>query len=268
MASKIHGPLYYERMGRAGPVMAFLHPNPMDLSCWIFQLAHLSTWFRCIAIDIPGYGRSPPADAGLAMTDIAEACWEILDGEFPGEKAVLVGCSVGSALAVYMHHRRADRVLALVLSGAGYQPDKAFAQGRIKSYSEQGLDYRWTYTFEDFSPAFRASPMAHYFADMFAQRNRFADLQTILRQFTAHAQPDAADHYSTISAPTLILTGTEDGAHASAYALKEQIPGCALNVLPGAGHACQIEQPWLFDRLLLDFLKSRGLFHEEDGPSN
>ena len=30
MAEHIDGPLYYERMGRAGPVMAFVHPNPMD----------------------------------------------------------------------------------------------------------------------------------------------------------------------------------------------------------------------------------------------
>ncbi len=41
MAEHIDGPLYYERMGRAGPVMAFVHPNPMDQSCWIFQIL---TW--------------------------------------------------------------------------------------------------------------------------------------------------------------------------------------------------------------------------------
>ena len=58
MANNIDGPLYYERMGRTGPVMAFVHPNPMDQSCWIFQMAQMSTWFRCIAIDVPGYGTS------------------------------------------------------------------------------------------------------------------------------------------------------------------------------------------------------------------
>jgi hypothetical protein len=32
VAAHIEGPLYYERMGRIGPVMAFVHPNPMDQS--------------------------------------------------------------------------------------------------------------------------------------------------------------------------------------------------------------------------------------------
>ena len=79
MAQHIEGPLYYERMGRTGPVIAFVHPNPMDQSCWIFQMAHLSTWYRCIAIDIPGYGRSPKATRGLTMDDMAQACWEAVD---------------------------------------------------------------------------------------------------------------------------------------------------------------------------------------------
>src|SRR5881227_3686100 len=96
MAKNIHGPLYYERMGRTGPVIAFIHPNPMDQSCWIFQMAHLSTWYRCIAIDIPGYGRSPKAVRGLTISDMAQACWEALDEAFGDGPAILVGCSVGS----------------------------------------------------------------------------------------------------------------------------------------------------------------------------
>ena len=64
MVEHIEGPLYYERMGRSGPVMAFVHPNPMDQSCWIFQMAHLSTWYRCIGIDIPAMAARPRRRAG------------------------------------------------------------------------------------------------------------------------------------------------------------------------------------------------------------
>jgi pimeloyl-ACP methyl ester carboxylesterase len=79
MAKNIDGPLYYERMGRTGPVMAFVHPNPMDQSCWIFQMAQMSTWYRCIAIDVPGYGRSPKCRKGVTMNDVAQGCWEAID---------------------------------------------------------------------------------------------------------------------------------------------------------------------------------------------
>src|SRR5436305_4696634 len=106
-------------MGRTGGVMAFVHPNPMDQSCWLYQMAHMSTWYRCISLDIPGYGRSPKAEAGLTMDDMAQACWEAIEDAFPGERAILVGCSVGASLLPYMHHQAPQRTIALVLSGTG-----------------------------------------------------------------------------------------------------------------------------------------------------
>ena len=260
MAAHIDGSLYYERMGRTGPAIAFIHPNPMDQSCWIFQMAHLSTWYRCIAIDIPGYGRSPKASAGLTMADMAAACWEAIDEALPGERAILVGCSVGSSILPWMHHERPQQTAALVLSGTGYNPKKEFAPRRIAAYKARGIDYRWDYTFEDLSPAFRATPLAHFFAEMFSERNDKADLPSILYQFEALGKVEPEGHFEAIACPTLILTGSEDGAHQSAFALRARIPGCTLKVLHGAGHACQLEQPWLFDRFMIEFLKERGLF--------
>jgi len=267
MVEHIDGPLYYERMGRTGPVMAFVHPNPMDQSCWIYQMAHLSTWYRCIAIDIPGYGRSPKATPGLTMEDMAQACWEAIDDAAPGERAILVGCSVGSNLVPWMHHQQPKRTAALVVSGTGYNPGREFAKHRIATYQEQGIGYRWGYTFEDFSPAFRATPMAHFFATMFTERNPHADVQSIIYQFQALAKPEPDDHHSRIACPMIILTGSEDNSHPRAAALKARITGCKMKILYGAGHACQIEQPWLFNRYLIEFLKEHGLFPPE-APSH
>ncbi len=260
MAQHIDGPLYYETLGRTGPVIAFVHPNPMDQSCWMYQMAHLSTWYRCIAIDIPGYGRSPTAQDGLTTGDMAQACWEAIDDALPGEAAILVGCSVGSQVVPYMYHRRPDKTAALVLAGAGYNPGKEFAQKRIDAYTQNGIAYRWAYTFEDFSAAFRTTPIAHYFADLFAQRNGTADLDTIIRQFKALQQPERDGHYEDIKSPTVILTGSEDNSHQRAFALQAQIPDSELHTLPGAGHACQIEQPGLFNRFMIEFLDRHGLF--------
>ena len=213
MAKNIDGPLYYERMGRTGPVMAFVHPNPMDQSCWIFQMAQMSTWFRCIAIDVPGYGRSPKCRKGVSMNDVAQGCWEAIDEIAPGEKAILVGCSVGSAIINYMHNLQPERTSALILSGTGYKPGKEFAHQRIADYKKYGIDFRWRYTFDDLSPAFRATPLATFFADMFCERNKFGDINSIIHQFEAHAATNPEDHEAKIACPSIILTGSEDNTH-------------------------------------------------------
>jgi pimeloyl-ACP methyl ester carboxylesterase len=260
MAKHIQGPLYYECAGRSGPVMAFLQPNPLDQSCWMYQMAHFSTWFRCIAIDIPGYGRSPKAEPGLTLGDIAAGCWEAIEDAYPGERAVLVGCSVGSQLTPYMFRQQPARPLALILSGVGYNPLKEFAGKAIEAYSKQGIAYRREHILHGFSPAFRTTPTAKYFADLFTQRNDSVDVDSLILQFHAHRMPDPEDLHSRISCPTILISGTEDATHKSAFALKERIPGCELQVLPGGGHVSHLEQPWLFDKFMIDFLAKHGLF--------
>ena len=142
-----------------------------------------------------------------------EACWEAIDDAAPGESAILVGCSVGSSIAPYMYHQRPDKTAALVLSGTGYNPTKEFTKGRIENYTANGIDYRWAYTFEDLSAAFRTTPLAHFFANLFTERNQHADVQTIIHQFKALAQPYPEGHHESIACPTIILTGSEDGSH-------------------------------------------------------
>jgi pimeloyl-ACP methyl ester carboxylesterase len=257
----INGPLYYERMGRTGPVIAFVHPNPMDQSCWLYQMAHFSTSFRCVAIDIPGYGRSPTATEGLTLDDIGQECWEAIDEPLTGEPAVLVGCSVGSAVVPHMYHLRPDETNALVMCGTSYTAERENPSPRARDYASEGVSFRWRYTFQYLSPAFRATPMAHYFASIFTERYEFANVPTIIHQFHALTVRDEQEEFhATIDCPSIILTGSEDNAHPRSFALKERIPGCELRVLPGAGHACQLEQPWLFDRFMIEFLQAHGLF--------
>ena len=265
MASRIHGPLYFERAGRTGPGMVFVHPNPMDASCWMFQMAHFSTWYRCVAVDLPGYGRSPAADPGLTMDDLAEACWQAIDDAVPDGPAVLVGCSVGAAIVPYMCRQQPERTAAMVLTGSGYLSEAArpVLLSRIDAYAERGADFRWAYTFEDFSAAFQSSPTAHYFAAMFAERNHLVDVPTVMDMYRALVQPVPDDMYD-MHCPALVVGGSEDAAVTTGAAaeLARRIAGSDYSVIPGAGHACYIEQPGLFDRIVLEFLERHELLPE------
>src|SRR5438132_1178994 len=150
MALHIDGKLAWERLGKHGRPIVFVHPNPMDFSCWLYQMAHLSTWFRCIGIDLPGYGRSPSAQTGLTMFDVAQACWEAADEVTP-DPSILVGESVGANVVMHMASLRPAQTLAIAMSGAGYWPVRTMHTRRIPQYQQQGIAFRYAHALENFS---------------------------------------------------------------------------------------------------------------------
>jgi pimeloyl-ACP methyl ester carboxylesterase len=233
--------------------MVFVHPNPFDHTCWLYQMAHLQTWFRCIGIDLPGYGRSPTASKGLSMPEVAEACWEAVD-QVTHEPAVLVGLSVGSNVVLHMHAQQPERTLAMIHTGCSYRPVKDFAFERQRQYTEQGIAFRGEHAPQDFSPAFRETDLGKYFVQMFLERNQWADAPTIAEMFGALSEPDPDWLHDGVRCPTLIITGSEDNSHQAAFDMQRRVPGCELITIQGAGHACNMEQPWLWDRHALEFL--------------
>jgi pimeloyl-ACP methyl ester carboxylesterase len=259
MASHAEALLHWEQMGEQGTPLMLLHPNPMDSSCWLFQIAHLSTWFRTIAIDLPGYGRSPAPSSELTLSEMARQCWATVDA-VTDAAAILVGVSVEANLTLYMAQQRPQRTLALVISGFGYDPAKAFSPRRVAMYREQGLALRAKHIPQLFSAAFRETPLARYVVRLYAQRNAWTSAENIAEMFRISGQPDPDSLFESVTTPTLIITGSEDGAHRSAFALQERIAGCELVTMEGTGHASHMERPWEFDQHLLAFLARRGLF--------
>lgn len=261
MAAHIDGPLYREQLGSEGRPMVFVHPNPHDLTNWLFQTAHFSFWFRCVAVDIPGYGRSPKSTPGVTMNDYADACWEAAEHVLD-QPAIIFGQSVGSTVAQLMASRRPEQTAAVVLSGAGYRPEgaAAVAQRRIPQYREHGVSFRRQHALEDYSPAFRETKLGQYFADMFAERNDRSDAESIIRGFEALSHPEPQAMRDRITAPVLIISGSLDAAHPRAAGLRDHLPNCELVTIEGAGHSCNMEQPWEFDRHTLRFLSKHGLF--------
>lgn len=258
--SAINGPLYAEAMGpEDAPAMVFIHPNPMDSSSWLYQLPHFSTWFRCVAVDLPGYGRSPTSDDGLTMHELAVACWEAVERHASIDGGVvLVGCSAGSSVIQHMYHVRPEATNALVLSGTGWRQVKDFAPLRIAGFREHGLAFRYDFSLSLFSEQFSQTPLGAWFARLFSERDDLADLPTITRLLETLGLPDPDWLQRELHAPVLILSGSEDHAHQSAFLLRDRLPDARLVTMEGAGHACHIEQPWRFDTEVMSFLHTHG----------
>jgi 3-oxoadipate enol-lactonase len=240
-------------IGTTGFVM--LPPNPLDGSSWLYQAAHFSTWFRTLAVDLPGYGHSPRLAGPVTMPELAAAAWAAVDGA-DVERAILAGVSIGSGLALHMARLRPDRTEALILSGCSYSPTKPFARRRIDCYTSEGIGYRPAHLRDGHAPAFRESAIGRYLDRVATDRAHLVDVESMVRLYEAHGAPDPDDLFD-VSRPTLIVTGELDYAHPGALALHERIRGSELVVLDGAGHACNVEQPERWDDAALGFLRRR-----------
>jgi pimeloyl-ACP methyl ester carboxylesterase len=75
------------------------------------------------------------------------------------------------------------------------------------------------------------------------------------------ALTDAEDDafFAGIKAPTIIIEGEEDRSGAQVAEVQKRIPNCELVFVPKAGHACNLEAPWDYDRIATGFLQKHGL---------
>src|SRR5262245_35660550 len=90
--------IYYEVYGD-GPPMVLVHANPFDRRLFTYQIASLSPYFRLVALDIRGYGRSDKPAAKFTLGDMAEDVLAVCAQE-KIERAVFMGVSVGSGIAL------------------------------------------------------------------------------------------------------------------------------------------------------------------------
>ena len=225
---------------------------------WLFQTAHFSAAYRTIAIDLAGYGRSPAPTDGVTIADQAVACWEAIDTLSSGA-VIIQGNSMGSFVAMHMAVQHPDRCLALILSGTAYLPRRDMMVRRGERYRSQGIEHRREQVLEHFPPALRDRKLLQYYADMVCEMNNASTLDSIVLMQKALSIPEADSFFDQISTPTLIITGSEDPSREAAYSLQSKVKGSRIVCIDGAGHSCNIEMPWEFDRHCSRFLAELGL---------
>lgn len=105
--------LGYDDTGGNGPAVMLLHAGITDRRMWQHQLSALADHYRLIAPDLRGYGDSELPDAAFAHHHDVVGMLDALGLE----RAALVGCSSGGAVAVDTALAHPDRVNALALFG-------------------------------------------------------------------------------------------------------------------------------------------------------
>jgi 3-oxoadipate enol-lactonase len=248
--------IHYEIAG-AGPAMVVIHANPFDHCLWLYQIAHFSTWFKVIAIDIRGYGRSDKVVDPYTLRDMCDDVIGVMDQEGI-ERAVLMGCSVGSGMAILLGLDHPERFEGIVLVGGNSGPSDRY-RDRIDGYTTDLPGYHIKHMRQLVAPGFADTPLGAYLLDMFVEREPRLDGEAIACVFRANNSTDSTPRLMEMRPPTLVVNGEHDHSLPAGQKTAALIPNAIHEVLPGTGHACCLEDPAGFDALVVDFLAEHGL---------
>jgi pimeloyl-ACP methyl ester carboxylesterase len=245
----------------ARPIVLLLHGQPGSAADWDRVIAGVGGHADVLAVDRPGWdGVTPPRD----LAGNADAALSALDRRGV-ERAIVVGHSLGAAVAAWLAATRPDRVAALVLAApaanlaalsaldrwlaapvagelggaavlGGLGLALALAPVRERIARAGGLDDAYLRTAG--AAARRPSAWRAYAAE---QRALVRGLPELERRLDA------------ISAPTTIIAGRHDRVvPARAVArLSRQIPGARLQHSALAGHLVPQRDPAVVVRAIL-----------------
>lgn len=248
------GRLAYESAGEGVPIV-LLHAFPLSGAMWRAELERFAHVGRVIAPDLPGFGKSKRQDAP-SISLMASAVAALLDRLSAEEPVILGGLSMGGYVAFEFVRQFPDRVRALGLFATRAAPDTPEARAaRVKTAQKiqrEGL------------PALAASILPRLLGrstlaskPSLVEAVRAAMLSNDPAGVVASLQAMAGRNDSTpllpsLTCPTLVVSGEEDILipRAETERLQRCIPGALLDVIPGAGHLVNLEQPGLFHEVV------------------
>jgi pimeloyl-ACP methyl ester carboxylesterase len=241
--------LYYEIHGSpvADPLV-LLEGRGGDILGWRRNIPTLARELRVIAYDFRGNGRSDAPDEPTTMATFVEDTVALLD-HVEASPAHVYGQSFGGMVAQDLALAHPARVRSLILA-ATHCGGRRFV--RTHSRTPKGRPWLQLY-----SESFARDHPEYVRDDLRAAGRTAQPPHAARRQRQAMEGFDACDRLGRISAPTMVLHGTEDRlvAPENARILVSLIPGAELVWLPGAGHVYHAEQPETADRAVLDFVR-------------
>jgi pimeloyl-ACP methyl ester carboxylesterase len=268
--------LAYTDEGKGPETIIFIHGLGSYLPAWDKNIEELRRHYRCIAIDLPGYGKSDKAGIAPGMAYYAQTVLELMD-RLKLKQAVLVGHSMGGQIAITAALQAPERVKRLILA----------APAGLETFTEEQKQlFRMTVTPQSVqatTPEQVAANMKVNFHHMPADAQHMIDdrLQMMQStQFEAYTKAVAGsvaamvnepvyDKLPQLQVPTLILFGQQDAlipnryfnptltSQAVAETGRNRIRNSQLVMLPEAGHFLQYEEPAAFNKAVHDFLQQK-----------
>lgn len=252
----------YEATG-AGPALLLLHAFPLGRFMWEPQAEAFAATHRVVRFDARGFGGSAPGAGPLTMERIADDGAALLD-HLGIDRAVVGGCSMGGYAALAFVRRHPQRLAGLVLQDTRAGADTAEARASRAALAGKVLAEGAPAAVEAFLPKLVGETTKRERPQVVeAVRERILATAPAAIAAALHGLAERADSRETlptIEVPTLVLVGAEDvlTPPAESATMAAAIPRARLDVVPGAGHLANLENPGATNGALRAFLASLG----------
>ncbi len=251
--------------GTGDTLCLFLHGIGGGRTNWLPQLQAVGATMPAAALDLRGYGDS---SLGARQSTVDDYCADILRvaEKLGAKRLVLVGLSYGSWIATSFAMRQPEMLAGLVLSGGCTGMSEAGPDEREAFRVSREVPLNAGQVPADFAPAVvkvLAGPDA---SD--ETRQALYDSMAAIPAATyrdaliCFTNPLERFDFARLTMPVLMMTGEYDrlAPPSEIRAVAGRIwdaaprPDVRFEVIPGAGHVCNVEKPGRYNRHLLDFL--------------
>jgi len=261
---------WWRDAGRGGREMLLLHCTLAHSGAWKGVMAQLDARFRMRAMDLPGHGRSGPAEERRSWQRQSSAMAVALL-ERGGGAADLVGHSFGATVALRVAVERPDLTRSLTLIEPVFF-SAALDAGRPEPAAHMALHAPFFAALErgelqEAARAFSAlwdGPGA-WEALSAEQRAYMAARIDMIRRGGESLLGEGEDYIplarvGEIPAPVLLIDGAQSDPVIAAVqeSLQSVLPAARRVVVPGAGHMVPITHPRPVAEAILDFLSPEG----------
>ena len=217
-----------------GEAIVLIHGFGDSAETWARVMPPLASEHRVLAPDLAGFGRNPIPQEGMGFSILVRYLGGFLDA-LGIERAVLVGNSLGGAVAIRYAATHPGRVTRLFLLNSAGLLDKIppILEPETRETARELVH-------GVFGPE---TPAPRFLLKDLIREAR--DPARLLYVQSSDQGTDVRGDLGRINVPTTIVWGELDRLIPPDHgtALHEAIPGSELIVLPGVGHAPQVQAP-------------------------
>lgn len=239
------GAIYIDDGGHSGVPVIFLHSFGGDSGHWASQLDHLRHHRRALAIDLRGHGKSArPKDMDYSIEAFVRDLEAVVQ-ELKLPRFVLVGHSLGGAVANAYAAKHPGRVAGVVLVGA---PGKVPAEQSRKVMAS--LDTNYEQTMEQYMSRLVADAQPHVRTGLMGQIAKVPrdDAVAMIR---AMFKDDPLPAYDRYKGPRLLIYAERPDSQGGLHTVKRDANQVAFE---GTSHWPHLDKPKEFNAALDEFL--------------